>query len=110
MTYGTPVCDMLVVIGVIDDHRSTKTRLARTAWNGGGIQVPFPETWVMNHGPAMPLEVGIASVGNRLGWGRDTNTLPWVTRPFAVHTCAWQLVSWVLSIQLGWPVSRRLQR
>ena len=46
----------------------------------------------MNHGPAMPLEVGIASVGNRLGWGRDTNTLPWVTRPFAVHTCAWQLV------------------
>ena len=88
MTYGMTVCDVLVPIGVTDDRKVTKTVLARTAWNGGGIQVPFPDTWVMNHGPAMPLEVGIASVGNRLGWGRDTNTLFWVTRPVAVHSCA----------------------
>ena len=73
MTYGTPVCDMLVVIGVIDDHRSTKTRLARTAWNGGGIQVPFLVIGVMNYDPAMPV-VYMALLDNRLGWGRDTNT------------------------------------
>ena len=87
MTYGMSVCDVLVMIGVTDGRRSTKTRLARTAWNGGGIQVPFPETWVMNHGPAMPLEVGIASVENRLGWGRDINALPWVTRPSDCLPC-----------------------